>query len=73
MLGWAKIKAASKYAGVSERTFRKWLKDGLKHSRLPKRTVLIAYDDIDAYLKKYATRENQVEIIADKIFKDLNK
>ena len=26
MQGWAKVKDAAKYAGMSERTFREWLK-----------------------------------------------
>ncbi len=33
-LGWTKIKTGAEYAGVSERTFRDWLKQGLKHIRL---------------------------------------
>ena len=47
--GWAKVKKAAKYADVSERTFRDWLKDGLRHSRV-RGTILISYAALDEYL-----------------------
>ena len=52
--GWAKVKVAARYAGVSERTFRQWLKDGLKHSRLRSGTILVKYEWIDEHLENYA-------------------
>jgi predicted site-specific integrase-resolvase len=61
--GWAKIKPASKHAGVSERTIRTWLKEGLPHSRLPSGTVLIKYEWIDEYLGAFAIKEDQVDKI----------
>jgi predicted site-specific integrase-resolvase len=57
MEGWAKIKSAARYAGVSERTMRDWLKAGLV-SRLPSGTVLIAYADIDRFLRGFAVTSN---------------
>lgn len=63
MDGWGKIKAAAKYAGISERTMRDWLKDGLQHSRLPSGTVLIKYEWLDAYLGSFVTRDSEVEKI----------
>ena len=59
MDGWTKIKQAAKYAGVSERTVRDWLKNGLKHSRLTSGTVLIKYTSIDAYLERFEVRDDQ--------------
>lgn len=61
MQAWGKVKAAAKYAGVSERTFREWLKIGLIHSRLPSGTILVRFDDIDSYLVKFQTSSNEVE------------
>ena len=58
MIGWSKIKAAAKYAGVSERTLRSWLKAGLKHSRLPSGTILIKYSSIDKYLEGFEANED---------------
>jgi len=64
MDGWAKIKPAAKYGGVSERTLRgDWLKNGLKHSRLPSGTVLIRYEWIDAYLERFTAKEDTVDRI----------
>lgn len=71
MKGWAKIKPAAKYAGISPRTLSSWLKAGLNHSRLPSGTVLIAYADIDAYLKEFAACENRADKIVEQICKDM--
>jgi excisionase family DNA binding protein len=51
--GWGKMKAAAKYAGVSPRTMRDWLKRGLRHSRFPTGTILVKYTDIDEYLSTF--------------------
>ena len=60
MEGWAKIRPASKYAGVSERTLRDWLKYGLRHSR-PRSggTILIKYKWIDEFLERFEVKEDQ--------------
>ena len=71
MTGWAKIKKASDYSGISERTMRDWLKDGLKHSRLPSGTVLIRYEWIDEYLEAFAAKEDQVDKIVSETMRDL--
>lgn len=71
MQGWCKIKQACKYSGVSERTFRKWLRNGLKHSRMPSGTILINFEDIDTFLKKYEVNHNQVDEMVDEVLKGL--
>ena len=54
MDGWGKVKPASKYAGVSERTMRgDWFKAGLRHVRLSTGTVLIKYVWIDEFLERF--------------------
>ena len=70
--GWAKIKQASAYAGVSPRTMRDWLKRGLKHSRLPTGTILIRFDDVDGYLEGFSVDNNQVDSIVDETLKEIN-
>ena len=69
--GYAKVKKAAKYAGVSERTFRDWLKDGLRHSRLSTGTILVAYAAIDEYLERFEVSRNQVDNIVDEVMQEL--
>jgi hypothetical protein len=69
--GWAKIKPASHYAGVSERTFRTWLKSGLPHSRLPSGTILIRYGEIDKFLEGFLVNVNETDWIVDGILKEM--
>jgi predicted site-specific integrase-resolvase len=69
--GWAKVKDAAKYAGVSVRTLRDWLKDGLRHSRLSTGTILVAYAAIDEYLVGFEVNENQVDDIVDEVMQEL--
>lgn len=71
MDGWARIKAGAKHSGVSERTFRDWLKAGLKHSRLASGTVLVKFEDIDEFLKSFQVNENEVDRIVDGTLKEL--
>jgi hypothetical protein len=71
MDGWARIKDGAKYGGTKDRTFRGWLKLGLKHSRLPSGTILIKYEWIDEFLEKYEVNENQVDTIVDETMKEL--
>jgi predicted site-specific integrase-resolvase len=71
MSGWAKIKAAATYAGIKERTMRDWLKEGLKHSRLPSGTILIKYAWIDEYLESFTAKNSQVDNIVNETIKEL--
>ena len=70
MIGWCKVKNAAKYADVSERKIREWLKDGLKHSRLPTGTIRIRYSDIDEYLEQFQVKDNVVDTVVDEIMND---
>jgi excisionase family DNA binding protein len=72
MQGWGKIKPAAKYAGISERTFRDWLKVGLPHSRLPSGTILIKYSDIDEFLKRFEVMKNQADEMVEQILSELS-
>jgi len=70
MKGWVSVKDAGEYSGFSERTVRKLLKRGLKHSRLPSGTIRIRYQDIDDYLEQFQVNEDRVESIVNEILKD---
>ena len=69
--GYAKVKQTAKYAGVSERTFRDWLKEGLLHFRLSTGTILIAFKDIDAWMQKFRVDESEAEAIVDELMRGL--
>ena len=64
---WNKIKTSAKYAGVSERTFRDFLKMGLEYSRLKSGTILVHQDSIDQFLRQFTVSENEVEKIANQV------
>lgn len=67
--GWAKVKDAAKYAGVSVRTLRDWLKDGLRHSRVSAGMILVSYAAIDEYLVGFEVRTNQVDELVEETLK----
>lgn len=71
MEGWANIKNAAKYADISERTLRTWLKEGLRHAKLPTGTIRIRYDALDAFLEQFADSQNQVDTMVDGLFQEL--
>jgi predicted site-specific integrase-resolvase len=72
MVGWCKAKNAAKFADVSERKIRDWLKEGLKHSRLPSGTIRIRYSDIDEYLEQFQVNDNLVDAVVDEIMNDFS-
>lgn len=70
--GWGKIKVAGKYAGLSERTMRDLLKQGLKYSKLPTGTILIKFQWIDEFLEGFTVKDSQKDQI-DEIVNDTLK
>jgi len=70
MNGWAKVKDGYKYSGVKEKTFRGWLKEGLKHSRLPSGRILIRYSAIDEFLNKFEISESEIDKQVNEILRD---
>lgn len=70
MTEWLKVKSGAKYADTSERSFRDWLKAGLRHSRLPSGSIRIKKAWIDEYLAGFETRENRVDAIVNDVLKD---
>ena len=72
MNGWTKIKDASRYAGISERCFRGWLKKGLRHIRMNTGTILVKYTWIDEFLENFEVQDNEVSRIVTEIEKEMN-
>ncbi len=72
-MAWVKTKAAARYAGISERTFRDWLKLGLRYSKLPSGTILIKLGWIDEFLSGFEVADggNQVDQIVSETLKEL--
>jgi len=71
MGGWLKVKNAAKYSGVSERTLRGWLKQGLRCSRLNTGSILINRAWIDEFLTSFESHGNEVDKVADDICRGL--
>lgn len=71
MKGWGKVKAGAQYAGISERTFRDWLKRGLKYSQLPSGTILVRFKDIDDYLEGFSSNDDQVDKVVQEVCEGL--
>ena len=72
MKGWAKAKQAARYAGVSERTLRGWLKQGLRSVALPTGTRLIRLNWVDDFLFQFEDGGgNQVDTLVNDVLKGL--
>lgn len=71
--GYGKVKDAARYTGVSPRTLRKFLRQGLKHVRLPTGTILIRYGWIDEFLSRFEVEEEQdrVKALVDEITREM--
>jgi predicted site-specific integrase-resolvase len=73
--GWVKIKDAATYAGVSPRTFRNWLKQGLRHARVGgSGALLIKLDWIDEFLENHEVpKDDYIDRIVDSVMKDFTQ
>jgi excisionase family DNA binding protein len=70
MRGWLKINSAAEYCDRSPRTMRKWLKKGLKHSRVGG-SILIKVDDLDEYLERFSETSDKVNEMVDRVVQDV--
>ena len=75
MEGWMKISAAAEYIGLSSRSVRSLLKQGLKFSRLPSGTILIRPRNIDEYIAQFEVDNNKtanmIEAEVDRIIREI--
>ena len=65
-IGWLKIKSAAKYADCSERLFRDWIKDGLRHIRYHG-TIRTKPEWIDEFLEGYVVVNKKLDSIVDEV------
>lgn len=66
-MAWLQVKAGARYSGVSERTFRMWLKSkGLRHSKVGG-VILINTLDIDEFIGGFSvqSKENMIDSLVD--------
>jgi hypothetical protein len=68
--GWCKPSKGAKYADVSLKVFRGFLKNGLDHSRLESGHIRVKYSVIDEYLEKRKVRD-QAKQMADELTEGL--
>jgi hypothetical protein len=67
--GWTKPSGGAKYAGgVSVKQFRGWLKNGLRHIKLPNGRILTKFVWIDRYLLEHEVKDD-TDQIADEILR----
>ena len=73
-VGWMKVTDAARYSGVSVRTFREWLKDGLRYCRLRSGTILLRPDWIDTFLERFEVCESDsVDQIVNDVVTELTR
>jgi len=73
MTGWTKVKGAARYAGISERSFRNWLKQGLRHIRTNTGAILVKYSWIDDFLESFEIQEDEVQRVVNEIERELQQ
>ncbi|MBW2610349.1 MAG: helix-turn-helix domain-containing protein [Deltaproteobacteria bacterium] len=71
MDGWGRIKQIAEYMSLSERAVRALLKQGLPHSRLNRKCILIKYSDVDEFISGFKSEENKVDNIVNKICNEM--
>lgn len=69
--GWVKPSVGAKYSGVSLKVFRRWLANGLRHTRLENGRILTSYQWIDEYLLRREVRDDRAKRIADELTEGL--
>lgn len=69
MKAWGKVKTIAERSDVSPRTVRTWLKEGLPHSKV-RGTILIKFDQLDAFLERFAVEDDQVNRIVEEVLNE---
>jgi len=69
--GWLRRKTAASYCGVSLRTVDTWLRQGLRHVKMPSGVVLIKRKWADQYIEQHENTKNEIEKIVNEIGKEI--
>jgi predicted site-specific integrase-resolvase len=68
--GWCRPSQAAKYAGVSVKQFRGWMKNGLRYVELPNGRQFTKFYWIDAHLEQFEVK-NEAKQMAEELVQDL--
>lgn len=68
---YGKVRDAAVYVGMSERTMRDLLKDGLPHFRVRGGNILVKFDELDDWMSQWRTSTDQAGIVVDGLFKEV--
>lgn len=72
--GYLSLKGAAYYAGVSTRTVKRWIAQGLPdYQGTARGKVLIKPADIDAFLKKRTAPKVDLDTVVDEVLSGLKK
>jgi len=71
MIGWCKISKGAEYAGVHVKTFRRWLKNGMRYVVSPSGLQMTKYEWIDDYLELCEPVEKNVNAIVDEVMESM--
>jgi len=69
-VGWNRINKAATKSDVSPRQVRRYLKEGLRHSRIHG-TVFISDEALDEFFKRHEVQVDEVSEIVDQVLADI--
>jgi DeoR/GlpR family transcriptional regulator of sugar metabolism len=69
-VAWNRIKKAADRQDVSPRQMRRYLKEGLRHSRIHG-TVFISDEALDEFFKRHEVQTDEVSEIVDQVMADI--
>lgn len=69
-MSWLRIQKGAAYADVSTRTFRRWLHEGLRHSRI-NGIPYVQESAIDAWMQAHEVTKNRAQRIAAEVMAEL--
>jgi excisionase family DNA binding protein len=69
-MSWLRIQKAAAYADVSPRTIRRWLHEGLRHSRVSG-VPYISEQAVDEWMQAHEVQEDRAQLVVDEVMADL--
>lgn len=65
------LEQAAQHVGVTPRTLRKWLKEGLKHVRVSSRLIRTKMEWVEDYMAAHLHSRNHIEELVNSVLGDL--
>jgi hypothetical protein len=69
-VGWHRIKGVAENTESSSRTVHRWLKDGLRHSKVHG-TIFISDEALAEWFKRHEVQVDEVAEIVDQVMADI--